>query len=40
MIKKAAEAEVSKQREAQEKLHYQLGLSSKRRRSVRPASAR
>ena len=39
-MKKAAEAEVAKQREAQEKLAYQLGLSARGRRSVRPASAR
>ena len=39
-MKKAAEAEIAKQREAQEKLAYQLGLSSKGRRSARPASAR
>jgi hypothetical protein len=40
LVKKAADAEVAKQREAQEKLSYQLGLSAKGRKSVRPGSAR
>ncbi|KAK9821965.1 hypothetical protein WJX81_006500 [Elliptochloris bilobata] len=40
LVRKASEAEVAKQREQQEKLQYQLGLSARGRRSVRPASAR